>query len=128
MTDARKEQFEAVGVCGVPALFTVNRIDRKTVPKGMYAYDMRTSADDWSQPCLLARQVTVDHYGTVLTATPIDLPRDGCRDLTPEDFVQGSGMEQLTTAEFEDRCFSRPAEPRHRSQAKPARTRGAPAR
>ena len=123
--NAVNERFELVEVCGVPALFTVNRVDRKTVPKGMYAYDMQTSEDDWSQPCLLARQIMVEHYGTILTASPIELPRGGYRDLTPRDFVQGSGIDQLTTTEFEDRCFSRYTEPHCHSRPKPARTRSA---
>lgn len=76
----------------------------------MYAYDMQTDETDWLQPHLLGRHVTVDHYGTVLTASPIQLPETGYRDLTPGDFAQGDGSEQLTVAEFEAKFLS-PAPP-----------------
>ncbi len=48
--DARKEHYEAVEILGIPGLFTTLRIDRATIPKGVYAYDMQTSEQDWSQP------------------------------------------------------------------------------
>ena len=108
--DATKESFEAVEILGVPGLFTPLRVDRATVPQGMYAYDMQTDETDWLQPHLLGRHVTVDHYGTVLTASPIQLPETGYRDLTPGDFAQGDGSEQLTVAEFEAKFLS-PAPP-----------------
>lgn len=101
--DATKETFEAVEILGIPGLFTVERVSRATVPKGMYLYEMQTSEDDWSQPCLLGRHITVEHFGTVLTASPIDLPDTGYLDLKPGDFTQGSGADRLTVAGFEDR-------------------------
>ncbi len=125
--DAATEHFEAVEIVGIPGLFTTLRVNRATIPKGMYAYEMQTSEDDWGQPCLLAQHITVEHFGTVLTASPIDLPPSGYRDLNPGDFSQGSGAERLTVAEFEDRCFSRsPARPQRRRHK--ARAVSAPAR
>ena len=41
--DARKEHYEAVEILGIPGLFTTLRVDRTTIPKGVYAYDIRTS-------------------------------------------------------------------------------------
>ena len=46
--DARKEHYEAVEILGIPGLFTTLRVDRTTIPKGVYAYDMQTSEQDWS--------------------------------------------------------------------------------
>ena len=59
--DATKETFEAVEILGVPGLFTPLRVDRATVPQGMYAYDMQTDETDWLQPHLLGRHVPVVH-------------------------------------------------------------------
>ena len=112
--DATKETFEAVEILGVPGLFTVERVNRATVPKGMYLYEMQTSEDDWSQPCLLGRRIMVEHYGTVLTASPIDLPDTGYLDLKPGDFDQGDGSDRLTVAEFEDKYLGRHPSARHR--------------
>lgn len=44
--DAAKERFEAVEILSIPALFTPLRVDRSTVPQGMYAYDMQTDETD----------------------------------------------------------------------------------
>lgn len=112
--DATKETFEAVEILGVPGLFTVERVNRATVPKGMYLYEMQTSEDDWSQPCLLGRRIMVEHYGTVLTASPIDLPGTGYLDLKPGDFTQGDGFDRLTVAEFEDKYLGRHPSAQHR--------------
>lgn len=119
--DATKETFEAVEILGVPGLFTVERVNRATVPKGMYLYEMQTSEDDWSQPCLLGRRIMVEHYGTVLTASPIDLPGTGYLDLKPGDFTQGDGFDRLTVAKFEDRYLGRPLPVRHARICKPHR-------
>lgn len=123
--DAKTERFEAVEILGVPSLFTAGRVDRKTTPPGMYAYDMQTSEDDWSQPCLLARGIMVEHYGTVLTASPIALPHEGYLDLKPGDFHQPKEYENLTVADFEDKYLSPHPTQGHRHQAK---ARSAPAR
>lgn len=98
--------FEAVELLGVPGLFTTERVKRATVPQGMYAYDLQTSPDDWSQPHRMGRHIATAHYGTVLTASPIELPTTGYRDLQPGDFAQDGGAERLTVAEFEDKYLS----------------------
>lgn len=66
---------------------------------------MQTDAEDWSQPCLLARRVLVEHFGTVLTASPIHLPEKGYLDLSPGNFKE-QGIGQLTVAEFEAKQLS----------------------
>ena len=60
--DIHKTRFEAVEICGVPALFTVERVRRSELPNGIFAYDMQTSEEDWSQPCLLACHLTAGDF------------------------------------------------------------------
>lgn len=125
--DATKETFETVEILGIPGLFTVERVSRATVPKGMYLYEMQTDENDWCQPCLLGRRIIVEHFGTVLTASPIALPETGYLDLKPGDFAQGSGTERLTVTEFESKyldCHS----PNHPARAHKPRRVGAPTR
>lgn len=98
--DMQKTRFEAVEICGVQGLFTVERVRRSALPNGIYAYDMQTSPEDWSQPCLLACHITVEHYGTVLTGQRIDLPENGYRDLAPGDFNWPCSKDRPTIAEF----------------------------
>lgn len=110
--NASTETFEAVEILTVPGLFTTLRVDRSTLPKWMYLYEMQTDPEDWSQPCLLGRHITVEHFGTVLTASPLPLPPSGYVDLAPGDFDQRQGMERLTAAEFEAKYLDPNYQPR----------------
>lgn len=110
--NAGTARFEEVEILGIPALFTTLRVDRTTVPKGMYAYDMQTDPEDWSQPCLLGQHITVEHFGTVLTASPIHLPETGYLDLSHGDLNGHQGGEQITAAEFEAKYLSPDYQPR----------------
>ena len=126
--NATTERFEAVEILGIPGLFTVERVNRATVPKGMYLYEMQTDEDDWSQPCLLGRRIMAEHFGTVLTASPITLNENGYLDLKPSDFVMGGGSDRLAVAEFEDRCFGRQLPSRQRRPHCHHKARPAPVR
>ena len=123
--DATTHQFEAVELLGIPGLFTTERVSRATVPPGLYLYEMQTGERDWTQPALLARRITVEHYGTVLTASPITLPESGYLDLKPGDFDEFEGMEHLTVAEFEAKYLPPREAPPSRQ---PSRARHAPVR
>lgn len=115
--NAMSAEFQEVTLLGIPALFTPLRVDRKTVPKGMYAYDMQTSEEDWNYPSLLAKQIMVEHYGTALTASPISLPAGGYLDLSPSDFHMDYDSMTLTVREFERKYLSPTYQPpphRHR--------------
>lgn len=116
--DAQTEQFEAVEILGIPGLFTTERISRASIPPGLFLYEMQTSEEDWSQPCLLGRSITAGHFGTVLTASPVALPQSGYIDLKPGDFDELQGTEYLTVASFEEKYLSPcPSAPR-RQQSK----------
>ena len=84
--NAETTVFEEVVICGIPALFTSLRIDRRTVPDGMHLYEIRHSDEDWGEPCQLARHILINHYGSVLTSEPIQFPPDGGLDLDSETF------------------------------------------
>ena len=82
--NAMSERYEQVEVCGQPAMFTSIRLDRDTLPKGMYMYEVR-HADDGGLPCEIARRVMVNHFGTIITSKPIDLPADGHLEIDAEN-------------------------------------------
>jgi hypothetical protein len=79
--NAREEEYEHVELFGRPALFTNSRIDRGTVPEGFHCYDLRGSDRDPGKPTTVENRVAVNHAGTVLTAEPITIPREGFRRL-----------------------------------------------
>ena len=70
---ARKERFELVEVFDRPMLFTCLRVDRNTVPKGLYLYEVRNDDDQCGIPVEIGRWIMVNHWGTLLSATPIKL-------------------------------------------------------
>ena len=95
--NAREEQYEHVELFGKPALFTDSRIDRGTVPEGFHCYDLRGSDYDPGKPTTLGNQVAVNHAGTVLTAEPVTIPKEGFRRLCGKLNFLG---ECLTLPEF----------------------------
>lgn len=76
MIDAKTEKFEQCTVCGIPGVFTSLRVDRKTVPPELYAYDVRHGDDGWE--CEIEEFVFVNHFGTVITKKPLPLDEEGC--------------------------------------------------
>ena len=75
--DAQKVTYQEVTIFDRPALFTECRIDRTTVPEGVYRYELRPGDEDWGEPVELSRNIVVNFYGTVLTREPFQLPIDG---------------------------------------------------
>lgn len=75
--DASKQNYQEVTIFDRPALFTECRIDRATVPEGVYRYELRHGDEDWGEPIELSRSLMVNFYGTVLTREPFQLPIDG---------------------------------------------------
>lgn len=61
--------FEDVEVLEKHMIFTSFRIDRKTVPKGIFVYDIMH--DDNAYACKIAPYVLVNHLGTVISVKPL---------------------------------------------------------
>lgn len=102
--NANEADYEEFEILGREALFTNMRIDRNTLPDGLYAYDLRDECD--GEPCELKSFVLVNHWGTVVVKEPVEgadggveLTLDDCNflggDISLEDFLNGSPkMEQ----------------------------------
>ena len=75
--DARKEAFMLTDIDGYICLFTNIRLDRNTIPKDLYCYDVRDNDGDGSfaeiQPFVM-----VNHWGTIISKEPIPLNQYGC--------------------------------------------------
>lgn len=63
----------------IKGFITDEWVDRSIVPTGWYAYDIREG--DSGYPCTIEERVIVNHYGTFLTRTKIDLGSKGYRSL-----------------------------------------------
>ena len=100
--DAQKVTYQEVTIFDRPALFTECRIDRATVPEGVYRYELRHGDEDWGEPIELSRSLMVNFYGTVLTREPFQLPIDGWIPLESGSLsFQDGGCRTL--AEFQEK-------------------------
>ena len=82
---ADETSYERFEILSRDALFTCLRIDRKSLPDGLYAYDLRDSDDCDGTPSELKTFVMVNHWGTVIVKEPIDGADKGIV-LNDEDF------------------------------------------
>lgn len=83
--NASEADYERFEVLGRDALFTCLRIDRKSLPEGLYAYDLRDCDDCSGTPCQLKNFVMVNHWGTVVVREPIEGADNGI-DLDEDDY------------------------------------------
>ena len=98
--NAMEEHYEEITVLDKPALFTSIRLDRSTVPRGLYQYEVRSDDDGLGDPVQIAKGIMVNHWGTILTREPIKLPPDGYLDIDPEKDWNYAGGDCRTVKEF----------------------------
>lgn len=101
--NAMEEHFEEITVLGKPALFHNMRIDKNTVPKGLYLYEVRSDDDGCGDPVQIAKGIMVNHFGSIITREPIRLPQDGYLDIDPEKDWNFAGGDCRTVKEFQEK-------------------------
>ena len=72
--NAAEEDFELMELFGKTVLFTNMRVDRSTVPKELYVYELRDE-DCTGDICEIRPFVMVNHWGTLLVKEPFDLEK-----------------------------------------------------
>ena len=85
--DYRKEAFEKVSVCGIECEFNDMRIDRNTVPKGKYQYEVAGDDDSGGDPARVKQAILVNFFGTLICDKPLPIGTDGVLWLMDGDFV-----------------------------------------
>ena len=100
--DAKQATYQEVTILGKPALFTECRIDRATVPEGVYRYELRHGDENWGEPVTLSRSILVNYYGSVLTREPFQLPVEGWIPLENDSLSFRDGGCR-TLAEFQEK-------------------------
>ena len=75
--NAMEETFTEVRVLGKPALFHDLRIDRSTVPKGLYLYEVRHDDEGWEIRCRLQRGSWSIILALLLPVNPSDCHHTG---------------------------------------------------
>lgn len=76
--DARKEHYMLVDMDGYICLFTNMRLDRDTIPKDLYCYDVRDDDDCSGTFAEVQRYVMVNHWGTIISKEPLPMNKFHC--------------------------------------------------
>lgn len=95
--NAKEETYILSSLFGMTVLFTDDRIDRNTVPEGLFMYEIRHSDEDWGQPVSIEDCVTVNFFGTVIF--PVEIPVNDYIPLSESEYGF-CGTEQLTIAQY----------------------------
>ena len=98
--DAREIKYDSAEIFGIPVMFTVKRIAKDTVPKGIHRYEMRHADEDWCDPCQLGYGILVNFYGTILSREPLQMAPDGKLDMETEDFWLTDDMENTPLQKY----------------------------
>ena len=85
------EEYQEVELFEKPALFSNGRISRDDLPEGVYCYDLRGSDEDPGDPVSVENRVVVNHVGSVILVTPLELPESGYLPLTEENGLNFNG-------------------------------------
>ena len=70
--DAGCLTFEKVYVFGKEMFFTDWRLDRKTVPEGLFVYEVRHLDDNMFEPAVISEYIWINYYGVLLSKEPIE--------------------------------------------------------
>lgn len=95
--DVREKKMAEVEVKGRMALFTELRVDKDTIPDGMYCYALR-HGDDEGMPCTIEQNVAVNYFGAVIVTVPFDFGNEDYVPVSYDDF--GFTGEHLTVSEY----------------------------
>ena len=98
--NAMEEHFTEIEVLGKPALFHDLRLDRGSIPKGLYLYEVRYDDLGRGDPVQIAKGIMVNHLGSIITREQIKLPPDGYLDIDPEEDWSYTGGDCLTVKAF----------------------------
>lgn len=80
------EKFQDVTVKGISCKFSDMRIDRDTVPDGLYLYEVAGDDDSGGEPARVKEAILVNFIGTLITAIELPLGEDGVLWLEENDY------------------------------------------
>ena len=85
--DYEKETFEKVSVCGIECEFSDRRIDRNTVPKRKYQYEVAGDDNSGGEPVRVQRGIMVNFFGTLSSSESLPTGDNGVLWIKDGDFV-----------------------------------------
>ena len=103
--DAEKVRYMRVRVRGTEALFCEARIEKETVPNGLYMYQVRHDEEDWTEPVQIKSYILVNFLGTLLTREPLLSENEQSSYLDSEkEWEVISERSELGVAQFMSKC------------------------
>jgi len=93
------DDYELIELFDQPALFTNERITEADIPKGMYCYHLRHGDEGDFET--IEKRVTVNHAGSVVTRSPIDLGAEGYISFTEDTSPNFTG-ETMSLYQFRE--------------------------
>lgn len=67
------KEWKPIEIFGKICMFTPNRIDKESIPKGFHAYETRHWDEDWGLMCQIGPWICVNFFGTVISNEPIPI-------------------------------------------------------
>ena len=89
--NAMSLDYEEVTIFDKPVLLSPLRIDRNTIPKGCYLYEIRHDDECKGDPVQIGQSIIVNHWGSLITLDEIALSADGYLDIEPDDLNYATG-------------------------------------
>ena len=82
-----REKFTTVKVYESGCDFSDMRIDRSTVPKGRYQYEVADDDESQGDPTRVKKGIMVNFWGTLISDVPLPLGSDGVLWLDDGEFL-----------------------------------------
>ncbi|MEG0547853.1 MAG: LPD28 domain-containing protein [Bacilli bacterium] len=90
--NASNQDYQLLKLFNKPVLFTSSRIDKTTLPKGLYLYEVRHDDDQRGVMATLRNRIIVNFWGTILSTKKIPLDKYGSRIIDEEKNVVFSSV------------------------------------
>ena len=96
--DMEAPKYQMAEIMGQEVLFSNGHFDRENLPEGLYCYDLREG--DSGYAATVEPSVTVNHFGSILTTQPIEMPEQGRIELTKENGLSFGDGGEMSIFEF----------------------------
>ena len=96
--DVEAPKYQLAEIMGQEVLVSNGHFDRENLPEGLYCYDLREG--DSGYAATIEPSVTVNHFGSILTTQPIEMPEQGRIELTEENGLSFGDGGEMSIFEF----------------------------
>lgn len=86
--DAKNIVYRKISLFNKLVLYTDRRIDRESVPKGLYVYEVGSDDKQEGIICRIAERIYVNHWGTILSLEKIKLGEQRVREIDEDKDIK----------------------------------------